>query len=79
MHQVLEAQEEPLGDDQSCQGGRHQAVAVQIQVVFLVASQVAQDPQEGLEGAGATGYPGVPFGALLVDRRVEDCSWKQFG
>ena len=77
MLQALEALEEPLGDDQSCQGGRHQAVAVQIQVVFLVASQVAQDPQEGLEGAEATGYPGGPFDALLEGMRVEDCSWKQ--
>ena len=78
MHQVLEAQEEPQGDDQSCQGGRHQGVAAQIQVVFLVAFQVAQDPQEGLVGAGATGYPGVPFGALLEGMRGGDCSWKQF-
>ena len=78
MRRVLEAQEELLGDDQSCQEGQRQGVAAQIRVVFLVAFQVGQDPQEGLVGAGATGSPGVPFGALLVDMRVEDCSWKQF-
>ena len=78
MLQALEDREEPLGDDQSCQEGQHQGVAAQIQVVFLVAFQVVQDPQEGLVGAGATGSPGVPFGALLVDMRGEDCSWKQF-
>ena len=78
MHQVLEDREEPLGDDQSCQGGRHQGVAEQIQVVFLAAFQAGQDPQEGPGGAGATGYPGGPFGALLEGMKGEDCSWKQF-
>ena len=77
MHQVLEDQEEPLEDDQSCQGGRHQGVAGQIQVVFLEAFQVGQDPQVGPVGAGATGYPGGPFGALLEDMKGEGCSWKR--
>ena len=77
MHQVLEAQEEPLVGDQSCQVGRHQGVAAQIQVVSPEASLAAQDPQGGPEGVEATGYPEGPSDALLVDTMGEDCSWKQ--
>ena len=77
MLQVLEGQEEPLVGDQSCQGGQHQEVATQIQVVSLEASLVAQDPQGGPEGVGVTGFPEGPSDALLEDMTEEDCSWKQ--
>ena len=78
MPRVLEAQEEPLGGDQSCQGGRHQGVAAQIvgEDHPWEASLVVQDRLGGPEGVEATGYPEGASDALL-DMRGGCCSWKQ--